>query len=667
MIFLSNLSVFSFFKGMNPVILGPVTITVIILSFSFYAKYRRPAKKAITEIKKIIFKLNDINSDLHSSNHASTLSEIFIKKPFNHLWKEYSDSLHEVLSPDGSTTYPRATVPAETYFTKDSLIDIQINADFFRHLPGIITGIGIIGTFAGLVLGLHSFNVNDAAQSLSPLLKEVGSAFVGSGFAIFAAIVITIMEKLTLTRCYLLVEELQNKIDGLFATGAGEEYLARLVSASEKNSVHTAALKDALIEDLKTLMHEVAEKQIQAQSAQSLAVADQISEAISTSLREPFKELGSIVRTASGNQGEAVTGMLETLLTAFITKIDESFGQQISGINLAIQKSADSMTLVQEAMSQLIGDISNAGQSAASEMSSKLEESMDRAALAQEKMNEQMREFVNELRELMIAQQSGSKSALDEAMQSVASTLKEAITTISVDRKEQIAQDRERANNLSAETKDIYGGLSANVDKLIEDIKIATLKTEENISTIQKFSLSAINGMSDGALVMKETADKFSVAGNSISGVLDKSKSLSEQMTQTATALQVTANKVGQAFDQYDQVRISTQEHVLALQALVENAKKESGIGSQMINDLERILGSLQTAEKQSVDYLDKVNNVLSTSFEDFGNQMVGQVRNMSVASDKHLTSGLSALEGAVQSMHASVSKIRKVVLHNVQ
>ena len=60
------------------------------------------------------------------------------------------------------------------------------------------------------------------------------------------------------------------------------------------------------------------------------------------------------------------------------------------------------MTLVQEAMTRLIGDIANAGQSAASEMSSKLEESMSKAALAQEKMNEQMREFVNELRELMI-------------------------------------------------------------------------------------------------------------------------------------------------------------------------------------------------------------------------------------------------------------------------
>ena len=282
-IFLSNLT--AFFNRMNPVILGPVICLVIILFIIFYVKYKSPANKAITELKKIILKLNDTNSNQLSFINASMLGEIFIKQPFNHLWKEYSDSLHEVISSDRSTSYPRATVPAEMYFTKESLIDNQINVDFFRHLPGIITGIGIIGTFAGLVLGLHYFNPNNAADSIPPLLREVGSAFFGSGFAIFVAILITIMEKFTLTRCYKLVEELQNKIDGLFATGAGEEYLARLVSASEKNSVHTAALKDALIEDLKTLMHEVAEKQIQAQAAQSLNVAEQISDAISTSLQ----------------------------------------------------------------------------------------------------------------------------------------------------------------------------------------------------------------------------------------------------------------------------------------------------------------------------------------------------------------------------------------------
>ena len=76
-----------------------------------------------------------------------------------------------------------------------------------------------------------------------------------------------------------------------------------------------------------------------------------------------------------------------------------------------------------------------------------------------------------------------------------------------------------------------------------------------------------------------------------------------------------------------------------------------------MISDLERILGSLQTAEKQSVDYLDNVNNVLKGSFETFGSEMVEQVKNVSVANDKILTNSLGALQAAVESMIAVCCK----------
>ena len=69
-----------------------------------------------------------------------------------------------------------------------------------------------------------------------------------------------------------------------------------------------------LIEDLKTLMNDVADKHITAQANQGAALAGQISDAIKNSLEEPFKELGGIVKAASGNQGEQVTGLLENLI-----------------------------------------------------------------------------------------------------------------------------------------------------------------------------------------------------------------------------------------------------------------------------------------------------------------------------------------------------------------
>jgi uncharacterized membrane-anchored protein YhcB (DUF1043 family) len=650
----------NFLLSLNWFILAPVLIVIGFLLSRFVTQYQNPAKKLQFELEKIADGLQKYKKDNIQILDISNLKPIFAEEPFKHLWAEYEDTLHLVRAPDGEPISMRATATSEIYFSKESVVDTQIDADFFRHLPGILTGIGIIGTFSGLVWGLLKFNPVEPDKTLELLLHEVTSAFLGSGLAILAAILITYFEKTTLNKCYRLLETVNNRIDDLFSKGVGEEYLYRLVSASEKSSANTASLKDALIDDLKQLMHEVADKQINAQLQSAQNISSQISGAIKESLDAPMKDLMDVVAKASGEQGGAVTGMLENLLSAFMAKIDETFGSQIQNINTAIQKSSDSMTMVQEAMTRLITDISGAGQKATFEMSAKMEESMAKAALAQEQMNQQLRSFVEELRKLILEQQNQTKQAMDETMQKILFELEKSISVISAERENQAVADKARAERLVAETEGLYSGLTDNVVQLMGDVKDAAFKTEENIRAIQNAATDAISGMNDGALVMRDAADRFTQAGDSIGGVFDKSRVVTDQLEQTAATLQLASASVRTAFEKYDESRESVQGYVLQLQNLVENAKKEAGLSSQMLSDLERILGALQTAEKQSTDYLNQVNSVLKGSFQQFGQEMVAQVEVLKEKSDTLLTGSLGALEGAVQSMLVQMTKLKK-------
>jgi len=650
----------SFLVNLNWLVLAPVFAVIGFLVFRYITKYQNPAKNLQFELIKIADSLQKYKKENIQILDISNLKPIFSAEPFKHLWAEYEDTLHLVRAPDGEPISMRATATSEIYFSKESVVDTQIDADFFRHLPGILTGIGIIGTFAGLVIGLYQFKPAEPDVTLVLLLHEVTSAFIGSGVAILAAIFITFYEKTTLNRCYRLLETVNNRIDDLFSKGVGEEYLYRLVSSSEKSSANTASLKDALINDLKQLMHEVADKQINAQIQSSQNISSQIAQAIKDGLEAPMGDLMKVVEKASGEQGGAVTGMLENLLSAFMAKIDETFGSQIQNINTAIQKSSDSMTMVQEAMTRLITDISGAGQKATSEMSAKMEESMSKAALAQEQMNQQLRSFVEELRKLILEQQSQTKQAMDETMQKILSELEKSIAVISSEREKQSVSDKERADRLVKETEGLYSGLTDNVVQLMSDVKEAAFKTEENIRAIQNAATSAISGMNDGALVMRDAANKFADAGETIGGVFDKSKVVTDQLEQTASTLQLASASVRTAFEKYDESRESVQSYVLQLQGLVDNAKKEVGLSSQMLADLQRIVDALQTAEKQSTDYLNQVNSVLKGSFQQFGQEMVAQVENLKSSSDTLLTGSLGALRGAVESMVMSVAKLKK-------
>ena len=233
------------------------------------------------------------------------VGKAFRWEPLKHLWEEYADTLHELRKASSGTvvlTEIRATVPAEAMFTRDVLVDGRLFDDFTRHLPGVLTGLGIIGTFAGLLDGLSEFKptpIEAAVNGLGPLLLGVQHAFVASGTAIACAMGVVFISRLTLAYLYRLVEHLTHAIDSLYSTGAGEEYLARLVNSSEQNAASTAQLKDALVEDLNKMMTNLVERQIAAHDASTLALGKHIGETIATAIAEPMRRVGEAMEVTT--------------------------------------------------------------------------------------------------------------------------------------------------------------------------------------------------------------------------------------------------------------------------------------------------------------------------------------------------------------------------------
>jgi hypothetical protein len=641
-------SLFELSAKLNPYILLPVCLAVSALFIGYLRNYQWPAQTIRDQLARVTGQIKTLKAEPGLSLAAleNRLYYIFEQSPFGHLWTEYRHTLHTV-STQGSATEVQAvlaTVPAETFFSKESIVDIRINADFYRHLPGILTGIGIIGTFSGLVWGLYQFkpDPDQTLESLPLLLQEVTSAFIGSGIAILAAIFITYKEKSILNRCYRLVEELNKEIDGMYATGAGEAYLARLVTAAESGPAAARGLKDALLEDLSRLMHAVSERQIDAQRKQNQAMSSQISEAIRLALAEPLAKLSGIVQEVTKDQREAVGGLIENVQAGFMDKLGDTFGQQIKGIGLSIQQSSDTIGKVQDAMTRSISDISNAGMSAADRMSGRLEDTLLSLVSAQEQMSLQM-----------VEQQKQSSAMMDVTVRSILAQLQSVLGGFSLERSRQMEQDQQRHENLLSSTQALYGGLSESVGRLVEDIKLSAFKTGESLASLQHTVIHAVSGMTEGAVIMRDAADRFTTAGDSISG-------MTETMSRTASSLHLTAALVRQAFEEYDKMRETAQQYVAQLQMLLGMLTKESGVSQKLVDDMERIVGSFAVAERQSMEYLDRINEILKQSFHDFGLEMVGQVRNISAESNRQLGTSLHALSGTVDSVIASVTKLRR-------
>jgi hypothetical protein len=642
-----------------------VFLLVVTLTLVFLIGYAIKGSQVLWQLRKVVGAVRAIQST-GVAPAPEDIGKYFKWEPLRHLWDVYAGTLHEVRSAasgDMALLEMHATVPAESIFTREVLVDSRLFDDFTRHLPGVLTGLGIIGTFAGLLDGLKRFDPSTTAKAvegLGPLMSGVQHAFVASGMAIGCAMLVVFLSRLVLAYLYRLVEQLSHSIDSLYKTGAGEKYLDRLVRASERNEANTAQLKDALVEDLNKMMTNLVDKQIAAQQAATHSLGEHIGQSITTAIAEPIKSMKEAMEITSRGNGEQVNSMLETLLTGFMAKLEDTFGSQMRGINEQMQRSMDSMATVQASLQGLLADIKQTNEHASQQMSGTLEEAMKKAADNQQLLTDQMREFVQDFRKLVTDEQNKSKQVMDEAVMKVLGEVTTAMGNLEVLRKSAAAEENGRNEKLGNATKELVGGLTTQVETLLGSMTEQVSKTQQNIDALGQVSLRAIDGMNHGAMTMGTAAQRFETAGTAVTTVFDRSTSVAEKLTATASSLQAAATAVQRGFEQYDSTRNTVDTQVAALMGLIESAKKEAGVSQELVASMKASAEAMKRAEGEAREHLEKVNDALVKAFTDFGNSLVSQVKASIAETDRHLAQGTGHLNGVVQELATAVQRMKR-------
>ncbi len=264
-----------------PILMG---IFVAVISYRFYIKYIKPAKTLDIQLSDAIEALRQVEQESNLNKNA--LDHVFDNSiPLKHAWLNYKHSFHdsyEVVDGADVLRSSRATVSSDVFFSQSVIVDTPLRVEFYKHLPGIITGVGIIATFAGLLFGLLAFdpagNPEKVQDSLGLLLGGVSEAFMASALAIATAMIITWREKSWLRQCYAQLEMLTTEIDDFFESDdTGEEYLARLLKSSQANETNARQLKDSLVNELKVMMTNLVDENKKNQIAFATQLTDSYS------------------------------------------------------------------------------------------------------------------------------------------------------------------------------------------------------------------------------------------------------------------------------------------------------------------------------------------------------------------------------------------------------
>ena len=523
-------------------------IIVLLLFFLFF--YVAPGIGFVSKTKILareIKRLRAANQDVSPESVRKLMNG---QKLLAHLWSEYEGTLHEqweTIAGERRRVRVRATMPAETYFSSEILVDSGLTTEFFKHLPGILTGIGIIGTFYGLVSGLARFNLQLEPEqlqiSIAHLMGAVQGAFVASGFAIFVAMVITLVEKLLLAKCYKAAEGLAQAIDSLYEAGAGEEYLERLVRSSEESAVQTRQLKDFLVDDMRQLLTELTERQIDASRHQGELLAGNVGDAIRTSLAEPMKVITEAVDRTTSRQGDAVQGMLENLLSAFMSKLDGSIGGQMNGLQEMMAGTVQAMNGMRTDFANMVEKMRETSGKASQAATEQVIRLMAEAEERQHQMGAAFLDAIREMRQQVAGGQAEMQEQTARTLEQLRVTLQEML--------EEIRRQREEASRSTAEglvqLRDSLAGAVEQIRKTAEDMgqtggdQLAKMlqMAEERQEALSNSLRQALDEMgrraADGNQALQsKTAELLERIGSTIGDMLEEIRRQREEASKAA-------------------------------------------------------------------------------------------------------------------------------------
>jgi hypothetical protein len=563
--------------GLASIVIG----LVALLCVYFLLYYVFPAMKLGRELSLSLKQLQRVQETV-AHQGVTPIEEaetaFLHSKPLAFAWREYKNTIHQqyvMHQGQRQLSSLRATAPAEAFFNTTVLVDTRLNTEFFKHLPGILTGIGIIGTFAGLLLALPGLldalnNLSDISglqPGLVTLVSGVQEAFIASGVAIGMAMVITFIEKLQLNRRYKQTERLAQGVDALYRTGAGEEYLREVVETLEQSRDHTAELKQAMVYDLKVLLTDLSGQMVEGfelamgQQTERLIAQQKYTnqllvEAIQEGMKDPLNKMEQSIAKLTAKQEEGVS----ELINFAVERIGLMFGERLNEFGVLLQSATDQLDHIRGAMDHTAERFTQAGnsmglagekmqfagvalESAGEETARKILEAGSSLDQTTQRLASAQDQVVNNLTYLVTQAENAAGQLL--GVEQAFAQLKELIENLQVSATQAITQYQMGADtianlvvplNYAADhMKDVSKDMNQDISTLLSQVMLLTHQVTNSMKVMEQTVIHGAERMNSAGDHIKLSADDAAGKLSLASGTLVQSMETSAESIEKAS------------------------------------------------------------------------------------------------------------------------------------
>lgn len=611
-------------------------------------EFDRPAQPEIRSKLKICFDRND------------ELAEA---------WQEFDDSLIT----DNKRQIVYKTEEASVFFSEERLLAQHLNLRFWNSVPTILVGLGILGTFIGMVSGLMPFSEVDFTQTqtgniqeaIKGLLSGVSIAFVTSVWGMLTSLVFNIIEKARIGNVGRRIAYLQRVLDEIFTLTTQEEISFR---QEDELSQQTQALKSFstdLANEIKSAMaqgrQEIITELQKAPDAFGNAMAERMAPSLNDlndavkELREQKEEssteaIGKLIDVFQDSISGNTVRQMETLATTVddVSQSLKDLPSQMTNMMTSVQDKIDQTSLFLTATSEeqmgqtksMLDGMLHAFQNAIEKQQDGLSETTDR-------VNEEMKQIASDIRNLLESVANQTNEQLSQRIVDFESVLvqqRQAIDEItagttkaseeSADRMRQLVEHS--ANRLGESVQDVEQSVSKLLQQQhgqIEAVDAQLVNLRDTITKSQEM-LHQMNGSAASVRQLINSTQEFS---RKLASGSDRLESAGIDLTRASSAFK----------EENERYLTANRETTKQIQDSLLQSK-------QLLNDFSRRFQTIDSGLKGIFEEIEKGLDSYATTTRESINEYLGTF------SDQ-LTNAANALSGSVQALNDSVIELTEI------
>ena len=614
-----------------------VFIVAFVATFLLY-KYHfvKPLDARYKEIETyldILKKYNPQNVNVYFESLSQEMEDSDLIKG---IWRKYQRTLISIPGNDGLEKY--STVESESYFSVAAFTE-GMKGGLWSGLAGTFTGIGILGTFIGLTIGLAGVDTSSTgalSSSISGLLGGMSTAFVTSIFGIVSAIVFGVWHSQNMKRFGDAVSRFTDALDQVFIRKSVEEILLEELAESRAQRAAMEQLSTdmaiSICDHLPDVLDQLAEKMDSAMKGNLDTMLAGLSE-------RQDKQTEQLMQISS-NTNSLVSGGFDQLgdvLKKGVGQGAEELGNSLKNLSSDIASLAEG-----------IRDILDRSTKASSEANQKTLDALNEAI---SKMNETMEGMANKQTE----ETDKNIQRMTALMEEMKTTMKDIFDEMSASAKEQRTEIGEIAKDSADQTKENLGAINASVKELMAGIGG---QMQQMQSIIGKFAIESAD----------QTKENLGVIN---AGVKELMAEIADQMQQMQSMMDTHEKHMQETLDQMRQAVSSSGNVVNAAGKTVEAAGKTAKVFVEAADDVSMKLKTaaepLQKAAQplqQAAASLDSGVQVLAQSMTKQQADAKSVAESMQKISGDYMESSLyvkSALEEARNSWTAYEDRFKGV------